>query len=137
MKTKIKEETLPVKYRLRPNKKGKKYLNQCFGNTRFIYNWLLAFQSDYYEAVSKYSKEQNIDYLSSLPRDTEEQQKFYASEFKRLRDELILPYDKGVEILKTIRPEINELETERCLLKRSKTKKLKKWLKLFPSKPIK
>ena len=38
MKTKIKEETLPVKYRLRPNKKGKKYLNQCFGNTRFIYN---------------------------------------------------------------------------------------------------
>ncbi len=132
MKTKIKEETLPVKYRLRPNKKGKKYLNQCFGNTRFIYNWLLAFQNDYYEAVSKYSKEQNIDYLSSLPRDTEEQQKFYASEFKRLRDELILPYDKGVEILKTIRPEINELETERCLLKKVKDEKTKKMVEAVP-----
>jgi len=132
MKTKIKEETLPVKYRLRPNKKGKKYLNQCFGNTRFIYNWLLAFQNDYYEAVSKYSKEQNIDYLSSLPKDTEDQQKFYASEFKRLRDELILPYDKGVEILKSIRPQIDELEMERCLLKKVKDEKTKKMVEAVP-----
>ena len=132
MKTKIKEETLPVKYRLRPNKKGKKYLNQCFGNTRFIYNWLLGFQNDYYEAVSKYCKEQNIDYLNSLPRDTEDQQKFYASEFKRLRDELILSYEKGVEILKSIHPQIDELEMERCLLKKVKDEKTKKMVEAVP-----
>jgi len=132
MKTKIKEETLPVKYYLKPNKKGRKYLSQCFGNTRFIYNWILGFQNDYYEAVSAYSKEQNSEYLTSLPRDTEVQSKFYASEFKRLRDELILPYDKGVEILKTIRPNIDELETERCLLKKVKDEKTKKLVEAVP-----
>ena len=79
MKTKIKEETLPVKYYLKPNKKGRKYLSQCFGNTRVIYNWILDFQNNYYEKVSEYSKEQNSEYLTSLPRDTDVQKKFYAS----------------------------------------------------------
>ena len=132
MKTKIKEETLPVKYYLKPNKKGRKYLSQCFGNTRVIYNWILDFQNNYYEKVSEYSKEQNSEYLTSLPRDTDVQKKFYASEFKRLRDELILPYDKGVEILKTLRPNIDELETERCLLKKVKDEKTKKLVEAVP-----
>ena len=115
-KDKISQETLPAKYRIYPDKKGRKYLAKCFGGARFLHNWFLAAQDEYFTKVNAYVKEFHSSHLLTFKRDTEENQKLYALEFAKLRKNLELPASKGIEFIKEIIPEISEEEIQKLVI---------------------
>jgi len=130
---KVEQETVPVKYRIYPNLKQRKYLDRCFLSSRIVWNWLLGVQKDYDRGLTewvrekyakeleKFCKKEGFELKSPFEQEKiKELKKTEAKKFHleviRLKKEEVFPSVLGVELLKAIIPNAEEDEIKKMIV---------------------
>lgn len=117
---KVEQETIPVKYRIYPNKKQKKYLERCFWASRIVWNWLLGVQKDYDKGITEWVKEKHSGDLEKFSKELDFTKKSdsrkYHLEVIRFKKEENFPAELGQELIKSLIPWIDEKEIKNIIV---------------------
>tara|TARA_A100001201_G_scaffold135715_1_gene124172 strand:- start:6 stop:1595 length:1590 start_codon:yes stop_codon:yes gene_type:complete len=116
----VETQTVPAKFRVYPNQKNQKVLNNFMGARRFIWNRFLWVQKNYYDKLNSYVLEQ-IDQtkleeikavFQELEGKTDKESRAKVKEatasLKAMKKEVQIPSEVGRSILKELAPDFKD-----------------------------